>query len=70
MEWKSKDGNRTVEVDEKKQDRNKAELPFLIARILAPPRLLDLLRHFIVLKKTWTATIKKNSPLPSIFCRQ
>lgn len=59
MEWKSKDGDWTVEVDENKQDRNKAELPFLIEGMLAPTRLLDLLRHFIVFEKTRTKTIKK-----------
>lgn len=59
MEWKSKDGDWTVEVDKNKQDINKAELPFLIEGMLAPARLLDLLRHFIVFEKTRTKTIKK-----------
>lgn len=59
MEWKSKDGDWTVQVDENQQDRNRAELPYLIEGMLAPARLLDLLRHFIVFEKTKTATIKK-----------
>lgn len=59
MEWKSKDGDWTVQVDENQQDRNRAELPYLIEGMLAPTRLLDLLKHFIVFEKTKTATIKK-----------
>ncbi len=59
MEWKSKDGDWTVQVDENRQDRNKAEMPYLIEGMLAPARLLDLLRHFIVFEKTRTKTIKK-----------
>jgi len=59
MEWKSKDGDGTVQVDKNQKDQSRAELPYLIEGMLAPARLLDLLRHFIVFEKTKTATIKK-----------
>ena len=59
MEWKSKDGDLIVDVDEDRTNRSHAELPYLIEGMLRPDRLLDILRHFIVFEKTRDKTIKK-----------
>ncbi|HFA50375.1 MAG TPA: type I restriction endonuclease subunit R [Bacteroidetes bacterium] len=59
MEWKSKDGDLIVDVDEDRSNRSRAELPYLIEGMLRPDRLLDLLRHFIVFEKTRDKTSKK-----------
>ena len=54
MEWKSTDGEAIVE-----PRNNEQELPVLIEGMLAPARLLDLLRYFTVFEKAREKTIKK-----------
>lgn len=54
MEWKSSDGEAIV--DTKRQE---PELPVMIEGMLAPARLLDLLRYFMVFEKSRDKTIKK-----------
>lgn len=54
MEWKSINGEEVIDTKNREP-----ELPALVAGMLAPARLLDLLRHFIVFEKTRDRTIKK-----------
>ncbi|MEZ4722328.1 MAG: type I restriction endonuclease subunit R [Flavobacteriales bacterium] len=54
MEWKSADGTEVVDTK-----RHEEELPVMVKGMLAPARILDLLRHFTVFEKTKERTVKK-----------
>ncbi|NPD86029.1 type I restriction endonuclease subunit R [Lentimicrobium sp. L6] len=59
MEWKSKDGEHIIQVDERKENKLLSELPFLIEGLLNKATLLDFLKHFTVFERTKKETIKK-----------
>lgn len=59
MEWKSKDGESILQIDEHQKNKAQSELPYLIEGLLNKKTFLDFLKHFTVFERTKKETIKK-----------